>query len=1384
MKRTYIFGTLYLYLAWLTPASGSEQVFIGNEVAVGNLDTETAGIRFDDNSSAGNANIRVRDGQLVRFVASSTAANATITVEGPQGRLLFADDSTGASARLIATDGGAIQLANDAGQLAVGSLEGDASIEYWSDFILTVGTNNRSTTFRGWFYSADETYWDEHSISLTKTGTGTLTLRGSESGLNGEIRIEQGFINFLGWSLGTGPITLDGGGLQWGYAENAQETEPPEDISSKLNPLGTNGGSFDTNGHDVTFANPVTGNGRLIKAGSGSLTLNGISTYTGGTVLTGGTLRAGTSGALPDGSYTLSSGLLDLNGHPLTMSVLSGSGGTISIGATTLTINQSTNTSFGGSFSGSGDITKSGTGTLSLTGDSSGFTGNTTVSAGQLVVGVDGNGRLGSNVSINNEASLSGSGTIGGNARLRSGARLAPGNSIGTLSIEGNLLLEANSMLDFEFGEPGGEFHQPGNSDRVQVGGNLQIDGARLNVSDVGGFGAGLYTLFSYGGSFSGSGLLQGTQPTDQQLSFYHAEDQKRLYLVNSTDLPINVWNANNQAGFGRSGGGSGVWRTNAAVWSDLAGVETSIMRPLPGFAIFTGEAGNVRIDSTDGAVEALGLQFVSNGYRLSGDPIRLTSTTTAQPEIRVGSNDADDTTVTAIIDSSILTERGLRKTGDGTLELSGNNAYQGTTTVSAGRLRAGSATSLPSHAPYAVDGGTLDLNGFDLTMSSLQGLQGELALGGARLTVDQTGDTTFSGVLSGNGQFIKAGAGTLELAGSASFQGSTEIQAGVLRQSSSNALPNGAAYILTAGTLDLGTHALTMSSLAGTSGTLLAQADLTLNQHQDTRHAGDISSSGRLIKNGAGTLALDGTARIDGGTAVNAGKLIVGSHADSQAVLQGPVEVHNNGLLGGHGRILGSVWLHDGATLSPGNSIGTLTIDGNLQLSGGSTLLVDVNASGQSDQLRLTDNALLAGSLAVQADAGAYPLATDYTLIDTSSGNLSGEFETIQSTQPFLDASLSQQGNRMVLTLTRNDVSFNTFAVSPNQLAFANSLNTLDEDHEIRHALARLDPDALGAAYANLSGDAHGSLASTLLYGSIDTMAAPGENLRQNLDSPATALPLWAQATGGRQRINSDGDAAAVVQDFSGVMVGGDLPAIGDWRFGAALGYDLALLNVSSRSTKGQTATQRYALYGGRNIDTAIGTFKVFGGAARSVHTLKSTRDVALGSQLQRLERKYDVAVSQVFGELAYLLDFGTNGSLEPFIGLMKISQTADAFSERGGSAALSASKQTHELVLSSLGVRGSRPLTLGGRDIELKGSFTWRHLTGDLMPEVELRLSGGDRYKVLGNELPRDSYLLSLNANYKIAPYILLHIGYNGMFSRASSANALSANVKWSFK
>ena len=144
-----------------------------------------------------------------------------------------------------------------------------------------------------------------------------------------------------------------------------------------------NGGLGFFRSDDTTFSGVISGSGMVAKNGDGVLTLSGVNTYTGGTSIVGGTIRIASDSALGGAS-----GGLSLSGGTLatTASIASSRAVTLGGNGGTLDVATGTTLSLSGNISGTGALTKTGIGTLVLTGTNT-YSGLTTISAGVLQLG-------------------------------------------------------------------------------------------------------------------------------------------------------------------------------------------------------------------------------------------------------------------------------------------------------------------------------------------------------------------------------------------------------------------------------------------------------------------------------------------------------------------------------------------------------------------------------------------------------------------------------------------------------------------------------------------------------------------------------------------------------------------------------------------------------------------------------------------------------------------------------------------------------------------------------------------------------------------------------------------------------------------------------------
>jgi len=324
------------------------------------------------------------------------------------------------------------------------------------------------------------------SIGSGATGIATVTGPGSQLLLPGTALAVGEFIN---GGEGNGTLTISNGGLV--SAQTVTLGEFDAGTTGVLNLDGT------------SSARGVLVTTSLAKdLGSGTVNFNG------------GILRAGASSSnfisgFGAGSLVVDTGglYLDTNGFDVTIT---------------------------DGLSGSGGLTKIGSGTLVLDSDNT-LRGNSEVSAGTLVVGdSSSNAVLGGNLTVDAAAALLGYGTIGGN--LTNNGTVVPGGTSGTmgaLSVGGNYTQASTAALSIEV--------SPTSASQLKVSGSATLNGVLAIVYDPGTYTATQYTIVSAANGVSGkfssttATLSGGANLGTLQSSLTYDANSANLVLANAS---------------------------------------------------------------------------------------------------------------------------------------------------------------------------------------------------------------------------------------------------------------------------------------------------------------------------------------------------------------------------------------------------------------------------------------------------------------------------------------------------------------------------------------------------------------------------------------------------------------------------------------------------------------------------------------------------------------------------------------------------------------------------------------------------------------------------------------------------------------------------------
>jgi autotransporter-associated beta strand protein len=1172
-----------------------------------------------------------------------------------------------------------------------------------------------------------------------------------------------------------------------------------------------------------TLAGALSGDLLLNNVGNGIRTLGTLSARD---VTLGGVMPLSISGNVNVRSINLSSfapttltGTLQSTGNvvlPIGGELRVGTGTTTGalngniVNSGTLIFNRSTASAYGHALSGDGAVRKQGAGTLFFDGSATGFSGTTTVQAGRLVVGSSAGSSAmlgGAGVTVNAGATLGGHGTLDTNVVVQSGARLAPGNSIGTLTVTGDLQLQQGATLDFELGAPNAvtPFAAAGQGDSVVVGGSLSINNAVLNISDGGGFGAGLYRLFTWGNTLTLTNGGFASIPQGNILQILGASRQINLIVPGNT--PLQFWNANGQAAANSAGGGSGVWSNTAPVWTDAQGALTSTMSPNPGNAIFAGDAGTVTVSSGNGAVSAQSLQFASDGYVLSGDALTLVADSQgAAPVIRVGDGSVLGAGYTTTISSVLAGSAGLQKTDLGTLVLTAANTWTGTTRIAGGTLSVAGESALgDASAALLLDGGVLQVTG-----TGLGQLQRNVALGNAGGGFDiADADHTFvlDQTLTGSGALLKRGDGTLLLQGAQRYSGGTVVEAGTLQgdtESLQGSIVNNASLVVeqdSNGTLAAdvaGSGALTKRGtgtvrLAGNNtytggtfieaGTLQGSASalrgpiqndgtLVLDRNEDSVLADAFTGTGRLLKTGTGTLVVQQAQGYAGSTQVEQGTLVVGDASTANATLGGSVSIGQGARLQGIGRV-GSLDLQ--GTLAPGNSIGTLHVSGNAVLQASARYEVDVDADGRHDQLAVDGTTtILGGSVVSLADGAAWNPLTRYTLI-TSEGGVTGRFNTVSNNLAFLTPTLEYAATSVTLALARNEVAFPAVGTTYNQRSTATALESLGSG-ALYDRVVVMDEGSARQAFDAYSGEVHASTQVTLL----DDAARVRRSLANRLvgadagSSEGSSANGWATAWGHRGSNDADGNAARGRQQGTGWMAGADLGFENEAVLGVAVGQARSTLEVDARSADARTNSKYAGLYGG----VGFGTWALRGGLTGGSTDSRIQRRAAD----QQLHSTDDARLWQGFVDVAHGSTVGRL-HLEPYLNYAHVRLEQDGFQEWGGAAALVGNAQTRTLDIGTAGLRTQWHLDSRFSTavvLNLGYQRAWGDTTSALSQQFA---AGGAAFLVNGLPVEEKAGVAELGFTTQLTPRVEFRADYQGRFGSSVRDQGAQLTVRAQF-
>lgn len=343
-------------------------------------------------AGVGGAGIVFRDGQ------TASLDNAG-TISGGNGGTAASSSHGVGGVGIVGAASGGISIVNS-GMIA-GGLSGDGVTR--ANAVELYGSNNRFEIRAG----------SQTDGNVVVQGGGANNVLALGGATNGAVNIGNLVASHTGFTAyektGSSTWTLSGAGNQnWSIRDgtlSGNSSSMAGDLTFGTG-AGTRGVVF-AQGTGGIYSGTISGDGNftLTGAAGGGLTLTRAQSYTGTTTIQNGTLRMGAVNALASSSeVALNAGTWDLDGYNQTVNSLAGDAGTrVTLGSATLTINNSTSAGYRGDISGSGGLTKTGSGWLNIFGTHT-YSGPTNVAGGTLGVGSGGTISHSSAINISNGA--------------------------------------------------------------------------------------------------------------------------------------------------------------------------------------------------------------------------------------------------------------------------------------------------------------------------------------------------------------------------------------------------------------------------------------------------------------------------------------------------------------------------------------------------------------------------------------------------------------------------------------------------------------------------------------------------------------------------------------------------------------------------------------------------------------------------------------------------------------------------------------------------------------------------------------------------------------------------------------------------------------------
>lgn len=525
----------------------------------------------------------------------------------------------------------------------------------------------------------------------------------------------------------------------------------------------------------------------------------------------------------------------------------------------------------------------------------------------------------------------------------------------------------------------------------------------------------------------------------------------------------------------------------------------------------------------------------------------------------------------------------------------------------------------------------------------------------------------------------------------------------------------------------------------------------------------------GSLIKRGEGTLVMTGANTYEGDTTVEAGTLM--GFTESFGKDGGNVLVN-----GGKFSVLSK---YTDELTQKGELTSTEATKANVTVNNGGTYVIaagqDVNVGalkfneGSFITIGSADTDVLKKAMDGEAQTGT-------VTADTLEGKA-----VVNPDYAFFKTDIQYEGNKVTGTLSRDeDATFAKYSSNANGVSIGSAIDATAAG-ALYDSLIGADKATVQKTTDSLSSDfllnaQNAAVVNTLTMTRAVKDQAIGVGSGRVTELNNGTATLWATGVGSWGTVDYGNVKAD--NDFYVGLIGAEVKVHPSTKVGVFFG-------AGHSEFKGGTAGKlesddlHVGLYGVSNIADTVGLTY---GATYTKQDRDGNRSLWVAGQTGYNAINNDADITQLFVEAAYKGLNTDKYAIEPYVGLSWLHVKADDFSEQVESMTFNTDNKSQNIQVTTLGVRGSLPLTAGTVPIALKGDLAWNHYFGDTEAEANFSLAGSGVAAIKGGELD-NQFVVGLGVEAQLTKTATFGLSYTGAYDGDVTSSGVTANLRFVF-